>query len=151
MKSELQTVLDSINGTVNTFVTNQKAMQRQLDAIDLQTKERAAQFTATPSLVEKLQATPGFQQLITDRRGRAVLNLSGKETAMVLQQKTTITETSQGFMTTGVMPIDRISGITPEARQVFDCEGSPLRKANYDGHRRLRQGADAAQYRLART
>jgi HK97 family phage major capsid protein len=119
MKSELQSVLDSINETVSTFVTSQKAMQRQLDAIDTQTKDRATQFTAAPSLVEKLQATPGFQQLITDRRGRAVLNLSGKEAAMVLAKKTTITESGQGFMTTGVMPIDRIAGITPEARQVL--------------------------------
>ena len=33
------------------------------------------------------------------------------------QRKTTLTASGQGFQTTGVMPIDRISGITPEARQ----------------------------------
>lgn len=35
---------------------------------------------------------------------------------MVLQRKQ-VTEIGQGFMTTGVMPIDRIPGITPEPRQ----------------------------------
>jgi HK97 family phage major capsid protein len=36
-----------------------------------------------------------------------------------LQTKTTLTETGQGFQTTGVMQIDRIPGITVEARQVL--------------------------------
>src|SRR5580704_13735566 len=38
---------------------------------------------------------------------------------LVLQRKTTILESGQGFQTTGVMPIDRIPGIVPEARQVL--------------------------------
>lgn len=56
-KSEIQTALDSINETVTTFVNNQKSMQKQLDAIDLQTKDRLHSFPAAESLLEKLKAS----------------------------------------------------------------------------------------------
>jgi HK97 family phage major capsid protein len=118
MKNELQQTLDVMNETVATFVTNQKSMQRQLDAIDLSIKDRAVGFIARESLVDKLKAVDGFNRLITDRRGSATLTLKGQDMAL-LQRKTTILASGQGFMTTGVMPIDRIPGITPEARQVL--------------------------------
>jgi HK97 family phage major capsid protein len=119
-KSEVQTALDSINETVTAFVSNQKSMQRQLDAIDLSIKDRIAPGIVPESLVEKLKASPQFTQLVNDRRGRATLSLKGAaEMGLVLQRKTTITEVGQGFQTTGVMPIERIPGIVPEARQVL--------------------------------
>ena len=52
-----------------------------------------------------------------DRRGRAVIRFDRKECAPLFERKTTITSAGQGYMTTGVMPIDRIPGIVPEARQ----------------------------------
>jgi HK97 family phage major capsid protein len=36
-----------------------------------------------------------------------------------MERKTTMTETGQGFMVSGVMPLERIPGIVPEARQVL--------------------------------
>jgi HK97 family phage major capsid protein len=92
-------------------------MQRQLDAIDLSLKDRIPQFTAPESLVEKLKANPQFAQLLSDRRGKAVQRLEGKDAASLLQRKTTITSSGEGYMTTGVLPIDRTPGITPEPRQ----------------------------------
>jgi HK97 family phage major capsid protein len=118
VKNEMQQALDSISETVSTFVTNQKSMQKQLDAIDLQTKDRLTQFPARESLIEKLKAADGFTRLITERRGRATLLLKDNDVSLI-ERKTTITETGQGFQTTGVMPIERIPGITAEARQVL--------------------------------
>lgn len=115
-KTEVQTALDSINETVSSFVANQKSMQKQLDALDLSIKDRIAPFTASPSLIEKLQESEQVKRLLEDRRGRATIRLEGKDAAMVLQRKQ-ILESTQGFMTTGVMPIDRIPQITPEPRQ----------------------------------
>jgi HK97 family phage major capsid protein len=118
MKTELQTTLEAINETVDGFVKNQKSMQLQLDAIDMSLKGRSsASFDASSSLLQKLQESDQFTRLLADRRGRATIKLDAKEAALVLQRKTTITESGQGFMTTGVMPIDRIPSITPEARQ----------------------------------
>jgi hypothetical protein len=122
MKTELEQALASINETVTSFVTNQKSMQLQLDAIDRSTKDRAAQFTATLLLQEKMKATPSMVQLFADRRGKAVLTLDAKEAAPILQ-KTTITATGLGFQQTGVMQIDRIPGIVPEARQQLTVRG----------------------------
>jgi len=55
--------------------------------------------------------------LLPDRRGRATITLTGKDVS--LTEQTTITGVGQGFITTGVMPIERIPGIVPEARQVL--------------------------------
>ncbi len=118
MKNEMQQVLDSINETVGGFVTNQKSMQRQLDAIDLSIKDRAVGGIARESLLDKLKSEDSFQRLVKDRRGSATLTLTGKDLSL-FERKTTITAVGQGFMQTGVMPIDRIPGITPEARQVL--------------------------------
>ncbi len=118
MKNEMQQVLDSINETVGGFVTNQKSMQRQLDAIDLSIKDRAVGGIARESLLDKLKSEDSFQRLIKDRRGSATLTLTGKDLSL-FERKTTITAVGQGFMQTGVLAIDRIPGITPEARQVL--------------------------------
>lgn len=53
--------------------------------------------------------------MIKDRRGRATITLKAND----FQRKTTITEAAAGFQTTGVLQIDRIAGITEEARQVL--------------------------------
>jgi HK97 family phage major capsid protein len=81
--------------------------------------ESAIKPIQPPAFVEKLKSNEGFQRLLHDRRGSAILTLSGKDAEAMLQRKTTLTATGQGFQTTGVMPIDRISGITPEARQTL--------------------------------
>jgi HK97 family phage major capsid protein len=98
-------------------VAKQKSQQVQIDAIDIATQHKHHGESQAPAFVEKLKENEGFQRLLHDRHGRAIITLTGKDAAAMLERKTTLTETGQGFQTTGVMPIDRITGITPEARQ----------------------------------
>jgi HK97 family phage major capsid protein len=119
--TQVKTILDGIKSSVETVVTNQKtafaALQAQVDAIDVKTSGTLANYTAPQPMVERLKEHEGFQRLLHDRRGSAILTLSGKDAEDMLQRKTTITSAGQGFQTTGVLPIDRDTGITAEARQ----------------------------------
>lgn len=117
--TETKTVLESIQTVVESVATQQKKMQIQLDAVDANLRHKLVGDIAAPAFVETLKANEQFQRLVNDRRGRAIITLTGKDAATMLERKTTLTETGQGFQTTGVMPIDRIPGITPEARQTL--------------------------------
>lgn len=119
MDMELKDALASIRGTVEGFKNQQDAIQRQVDAIDTATKQRHVQDILTTPLVEQLKASDQFARLLHDRRGRAILTLSGKDAKSFLQTKTTLTASAQGFAAPGVMPSERIPGIVPEARQTL--------------------------------
>jgi HK97 family phage major capsid protein len=119
METEMKSVLDGIKGSVESLVEQQRQQQLQIDAVDLANHHKFVGESQPPAFVEKLKSHEGFQRLLHDRRGSAILTLSGKDAADMLERKTTLTATGQGFQTTGVMPIDRIPGITPEARQVL--------------------------------
>jgi HK97 family phage major capsid protein len=95
-------------------------IQKQVDVIDLnsQSHNRIVGAMTCETLVDRLNGIDSFQRLIADRRGRAVLNLAGKDLSLI-ERKTTITETGQGFMQTGVVPIERIPAIVAEARQAL--------------------------------
>jgi HK97 family phage major capsid protein len=56
-------------------------------------------------------------RLLRDKSGSCVLNLNAKQTRQLMERKTTIDSAAVGAMTTGVLAIDRIAGITTEARQ----------------------------------
>src|SRR5258708_2039334 len=117
MEIEMKTVLDGIQTSVESLVEKQKSQQVQLDAIDVATQHKHVGDAGAPAFIEKLKESEGFQRLLHDRRGRAIITLTGKDAEQMLSRKTTLTETTQGFSVTGVMPIDRTPGITPEARQ----------------------------------
>ena len=117
MDIELKDVLSSIRGTVEGFKTSQDALQRQVDHIDLSLKDRVGVGGGQVSFEAKLKENEQFQRLVHDRKGRAILTLSGKDAAELLERKTTITATAAGYQTTGVMAIDRDRAITSEARQ----------------------------------
>lgn len=123
MPSEFKTHFDSLR-TMIAGLPSQDAvtkMQSQLDALDVKMATRHvgdASF-GTPSLVEQLKSNEDVSRLLRDKKGTCILNFDGKTMASIMQYKTTLTETGQGFTTTGVMPIDRIPGITPEARQTL--------------------------------
>lgn len=107
-------------GILDDTVAKMTALQKQVDAIDSKLAERATQHTANVSSIETtVKESESIQRLYKDRRGTAVINFNDKAVAEFMQRKTTITETALGTMTTGVLPIDRIPGITPEARQVL--------------------------------
>ncbi|WP_158944978.1 phage major capsid protein [Granulicella sp. S190] len=119
MDPNLKTVLDSIKGSVEAYGPKITAMQTQLDAQDRNFATKIFGDTPPQPFVEKLKAHEGFQRLLHDRRGSAILTLTGKDASDFLQRKTTLTEIGQGFQTTGVLPIDRDTGITAEARQTL--------------------------------
>ncbi len=112
---ELKSVLDSIQTSVQGFADQQKKMQAQLDAIDKANSDRhlgGAGF----DLAEELKKDDAVARLLHDKRGSAILTLSGTK-SMIFDRKAMITSAAAGSQTTGVLQIDRIPGITPEARQ----------------------------------
>ena len=95
------------------------ALQAQADAIDVKLAERKAAEVPQPGVLEVLQANDSVNRLRQDRGGRAVVTLEGKHVRELMGRKTTITSSAVGVATTGVLQIDRIAGITAEARQVL--------------------------------
>jgi hypothetical protein len=93
-------------------------LQSQVDAIDVKLADRHNDgFGAHgKSLVDLLKEEESVARLIRDRKGTAVINLKGADVAL-LEQKTTITSGAVGGQQTGVLRIDRIGGITREARE----------------------------------
>jgi len=117
METELKSILDGISTTVTGFDGKFNSLQKQVDAIDLATKQRLAGGVAQPSYADAFKESEDLQRVLRNRKGSAVIKLEGKSVADLMQRKTTLTETGQGFMVSGVMPIDRVPGITAEARQ----------------------------------
>ncbi len=116
MDLELKTALDAIRAGVADFDPRLTAMQRQLDAIDVGRAGRLGGGAETKSLYDLFNEDDGMKRLLSDKKGRAVINLKGAD-ALLLQRKTNITEIAAGSATSGVLPIGRLPGITTEARQ----------------------------------
>lgn len=94
-------------------------IQTQVDAIDLKLVERSAGQAQHKSLEDVLNENEQVQRLMRDKTGRAVIQISGKMATDILEGKTTISSSAVGAQTTGVLQIERIPGITAEARQVL--------------------------------
>ena len=89
-------------------------LQQQIDAIDLKMAEKHA-GTPEKTLAEELKENDHVARLIKDRSGRATFTVKSNH----FEQKTTISGSAVGFSTSGVLTIDRIPGITAEARQAL--------------------------------
>lgn len=111
-------VVRSTKETCDTLLAKHEALQKQTDAIEqkIADKHAANGEPATKPLVDQLKENEGVQRLMRDRSGRATLTLDGKS---LFQRKTTITSGTVGSQTTGVLQIERIPGITLEARQTL--------------------------------
>src|SRR5579885_1694570 len=94
-------------------------LQKQVDAIDLKLVDREVAKPTHKSFEETCKENEGLQQLLRDRKGTAVIRLEGKQVSDIMERKTTMTEGAFGFATTGVLQIDRIPGVTIEARQML--------------------------------
>jgi HK97 family phage major capsid protein len=139
MKSTLAKIQEAQKGhaskselaELKTLYTQQ---QTQIDAIDMANRPNFAGGNFGVSLTEHLQKNDQISRLVKDRRGRAVITFSGAELA-ALNRKSIISATAAGtsegdalapvgLATTGVLQLDRIPGITSEARQTLrirDC------------------------------
>jgi hypothetical protein len=100
-----------------TMLTDTKSvidnLQKQVDAIDVKLAEKHLGGPSEVSLVDELKQNDNVARLIKDRSGRATFTLKSNR----FERKTTITSAAVGASTSGVLTIDRIPGITTEARQ----------------------------------
>ena len=107
-------------GTITTeLATKIDALQKQADALDVKLAERHAASQPDEPLEASLAKDEGLQRLIRDKSGNCVLNLNSKQHRQLMERKTNITSAAVGATTTGVLQIERIPGIVPEARQVL--------------------------------
>jgi HK97 family phage major capsid protein len=109
------------------------ALQTQVDAIDARLASKHfgdSNFGHESRLLKNLNENESVHRLLKDRRGRAVLHFKGSEVSELFDRKSVISATGSGsdgedtllpvgVATTGVLQIDRIPGITPEARQIL--------------------------------
>lgn len=93
------------------------AIQGQVDALDVKIAEKHAAAVPQKSLEEKLKENDAIQQVMRTKNGNAHFELSASDLDQLWGRKTTVTESTVGAATTGVLPIERIPGITEEARQ----------------------------------
>jgi len=100
--------------------TQFEKLQKQYDEIDL---KLADQKRSAPeqgkSIVETLKEQDDLGRLVgTNKKGRASFTLSAAQTSEVMEQKTIISGGSGfGLASGGVMPIERLPVIVPEARR----------------------------------
>ncbi|WP_158750234.1 phage major capsid protein [Acidobacterium sp. S8] len=114
--------LDGISERVDGIEQKFGGFQKQVDALDLtlQASQRLVSPLANGSAFRKaMEDCDSLRRLQHDKSGKAVLQFKDVAMQEFLQRKATLTETALGAMTTGVMPIDRSPGITPEARQAL--------------------------------
>jgi HK97 family phage major capsid protein len=99
-------------------VAKMTALQKQVDAIDIQLAKKFSQEDVQEDGVEAaIKGSDSLTRLMKEHRGSAVIQFKGNAMNRFLGRKTTITAGTVGTATTGVLQIDRIPGITAEARQ----------------------------------
>lgn len=107
-KSEFGTMLSGTKETID-------KLQKQVDAIDVKLADKHLGGAPEVSLADELKQNDNVARLIKDRSGRATFTLKSNR----FERKTTITSAAVGASTSGVLTIDRIAGITAEARQAL--------------------------------
>jgi HK97 family phage major capsid protein len=118
LETQIKSIRDEIIAKVGGNVEQVDKMQKQLDALDCKLAQRhIADAGGAPSLVDTLKGNDAVARLVHDRRGRAVIELDEKQTARIFHKSTLTTGASASLSTTGVLQIDRMTGITAEARQ----------------------------------
>lgn len=93
--------------------------QKQLDAIDKKITDRTVADTKGKSFFDVMKEDESVKRLMDRKSGQAHFTLEGKELSDLLEGKTTITTTAAGYAGPGVLSIERIPGITMEARQTL--------------------------------
>jgi HK97 family phage major capsid protein len=106
-------------------------LQTQVDAMDVKLAQKLiADQGQGSTLLKSFREDEGVQRLLKDRKGHAVVTIKGNDVADLMSRKTIISDIVSGSAgsdtlnpvgasTSGVLQIDRIAGITPEARQVL--------------------------------
>lgn len=106
-------------GSLSTELKTQiENLQKQVDAIDSKMAESIKAGTPEESVREHLEKNEDLTRFMKSRSGSFVLDLNEKHCRQ-LERKTAITSALVGSATSGVLQIDRDSGIVTEARQVL--------------------------------
>jgi HK97 family phage major capsid protein len=107
-------------GTITTETkTKLETVQKQLDAIDAKMANQITPADAVDTFEEEMKNDASVQDLLKNKRGRAVINFNGKSIPALFERKTTITNAAVGTATSGVLQIGRLPDITMEARQTL--------------------------------
>jgi HK97 family phage major capsid protein len=116
-QNEYLALTKSIEKNIGSFGDRIAAVQVQVDAIDKRLADKhGIPGSGFKSLRDHLKENESVQRIVRDKRGTAVLSLSGDDVISALERKTIISSGAVGWQTTGVLPIERIPGITAEAR-----------------------------------
>jgi HK97 family phage major capsid protein len=118
---ELKSALDALREGIAAAAPAARLteLQKQVDALDIKLADKHGNYSQEPALIDQLKSNEDVSRLLRDKKGSCIINFDAKTTREILQTKTVLTSAGQGFQTTGVLPIERIPGITPEARQVL--------------------------------
>jgi HK97 family phage major capsid protein len=138
LQTELKTHFDKAaaeqkaNGTMLEETRNTiTKLQTQVDALDVKLAQKhIADQGQGPTLVKTFRENESVQRLLKDRSGKAVIQIKGNEVEELMSRKSIISGITSGSAggdalnpvgaaTSGVLQIDRIPGITPEARQAL--------------------------------
>ena len=110
-EAEHGTVLASTKTTID-------AIQKQVDAIDVKLAERhSASPAGAKSLLDSLKENEDVSRILRDRKGHAIFTLKGDQVAELMERKTTVLVSGLTEATGGVVSIERMPGIVPEARR----------------------------------
>jgi HK97 family phage major capsid protein len=138
MELELKTALEGVQAGVASVKTSTEEikdrytkLQTQVDAIDTSLSQKHFFDPASSGslFLKSLEESESVQRLLRDKKGSAHFTLKGAA-LRDLERKSIISATTSGSAggdalnpvgvgTSGVLTIDRIPGITPEARQVL--------------------------------
>ena len=124
LETELKEIKSQIVGKIEALKTAHGAeaaelkkqiadVQKQADAIDAKLADRIGGGGGDSETVRTiLEKNDGVERLLHDRKGVAVITFP----SAMLERKATIDSATLGVSTAGVLQIQRIEGITPEAR-----------------------------------
>lgn len=93
-----------------------KNIQERIDA--LEKKQITFPGKAEPGLTETIKSTESVSRLLHDKKGKAYFTLKGAAAREFIESKSTITSSTVGFPTSGVMPEDRGSYVTEPRKQL---------------------------------
>src|SRR6202162_6037977 len=112
--------LTAIKDKMGNYAEQQKGIQQQLDGLDAKLRDRQVASPTRVELKELLANNESVKSLMDKRAKGATFQLEGHQLASLLGRKTTITTTAgTGYATPGVLDMERIPGITLEARQTL--------------------------------
>jgi HK97 family phage major capsid protein len=118
--TQLKELHTDIKGFVERTQANYSNVQKQIDAIDLKLAGRiVADDGEYGSIGASLKENDSVRRLMQDKRGHAVIELNGKQVRQIFEQKTVTTAGNASLSSTGVLRIDRMLGITTEARETL--------------------------------